>query len=155
MRDPKEPEVGGEEIDLEVLLVNSLKINAGKIQEITDGFLVEKEYISIFCLTEMKVNCTNFKKLGITLYDKQRSGKPNQEKGGVMIGHLTDERIKLEKIDTESEDILIIGEIYREKIRIILVYFNCCKLTAGRRYEEKRKIQQEIERCMQRMWKKE
>ena len=67
-----------------------------------------------------------------------------------MIGHLTDERIKLEKIDTESEDILIIeGEIHREKIRIILVYFNCCKLTAGRRYEENRKIQQEIEKHMQ------
>ena len=48
VKDPKEPEVGGEEIDLEVLLVNSLKINAEKIQEITDSFLVEKEYISIF-----------------------------------------------------------------------------------------------------------
>ena len=62
VKDPKEPEVGGEEIDLEVLLVNSLKINAEKIQEITDSFLVEKEYISIFCLTETKVNCTNLKK---------------------------------------------------------------------------------------------
>ena len=61
VRDPKEPEVGGEEIDLEILLVNSLKINAGKIQEITDSFLTEKEYISIFCLTETKVNCTNLK----------------------------------------------------------------------------------------------
>ena len=62
VKDPKEPEVGGEEIDLEVLLVNSLKINAGKIQEITDSFLVEKEYIRIFCLMETKVNCTNSKK---------------------------------------------------------------------------------------------
>ena len=47
VRNPKEPEVGGEDIDLEVLLVNSLKINAGKIQEITDSFLQDKDHISI------------------------------------------------------------------------------------------------------------
>ena len=67
-----------------------------------------------------------------------------------MIGHLTDERVKLEKVDTESEDILIVeGEIHNEKTKIILVYFNCGKLMAGRRYEENRKMQQEIERHMQ------
>ena len=44
LKKPKEPDVGGEEINLEILLINSLKINMGKIQEITDGFLVEKEY---------------------------------------------------------------------------------------------------------------
>ena len=118
----------------------------GKLQEITDGFLVEKEYISIFFLTETKESCANFQDLGITLYDKQRSGKQNQDKGGgVMIGHLTDERIKMEKIDTESEDILIVeGEVYKEKIRIILVYFNCGKLAGGRRYEEIEKYRKKL-----------
>ena len=62
LKNPKEPEVGGEEMNLEILLINSLKINMGKLQEITDGFLIEKEYISIFCLTETKENCTNFQK---------------------------------------------------------------------------------------------
>ena len=38
IKNPKEPEVGGEDIDLEILLVNSLKINAGKIQEIVTVF---------------------------------------------------------------------------------------------------------------------
>ena len=67
-----------------------------------------------------------------------------------MIGHLIDERIKLEKKDTESDDILIVeGEVHKEKIRIILVYFNCGKLAVGRRYEENRKIQEEIEKFMQ------
>ena len=70
LKDPKDPDVGEEEMNLEILLINSLKINIGKIQEITDGFLVEKEYISIFCLTETKENCANFQKQGITLYDK-------------------------------------------------------------------------------------
>ena len=44
VKEPKDPEVGGEDIDLEVLLVNSLRINAGKIQEITDSFLIERGY---------------------------------------------------------------------------------------------------------------
>ena len=56
VKNPKGLEAGMEEIDLEIMLVNSLKINAGKIQEIVDCFLIEKEYISIFCLTETKVD---------------------------------------------------------------------------------------------------
>ena len=42
IKNPKKTEVGGEDIDLEVLLINSLKINAGKIQELTDSFLIDK-----------------------------------------------------------------------------------------------------------------
>ena len=150
VREPKDPEVGGEDIDLEVLLVNSLRINAEKVQEIVDSFLIEKEYISIFCLTETKVDCVDFVPVGLTTYDRQRTSKPGQKKsGGLMIGHITDERVKLEKIETESEDILIVeGEIYKERVKIILAYFNCGKLMAGRRYEENRKMQREIERHM-------
>ena len=102
VRNPKgiEAEIG--EVDLEVMLVNSLKINAGKVQEIIDSFLLEKYYINIFCLTETKVDCIDFTPVGLTTYDKQRSGKPEQEKeGGLMIGHLTSEKVKLEKIDRE------------------------------------------------------
>ena len=51
VKDPKEIEEGIGEVDLEIMLVNSLKINAGKVQEIIDSFLVNKTYISIFCLT--------------------------------------------------------------------------------------------------------
>ena len=47
LKNPKEPEVGGEEMNLEILLINSLKINMGKLQEITDGFLIDKEYIRV------------------------------------------------------------------------------------------------------------
>ena len=41
-----DPELG--KIDLEVILINSLVINAGKVQEITDMFIMDKTYISIF-----------------------------------------------------------------------------------------------------------
>ena len=122
---PKEPGVEKSTMNTEILLINSLKINIGKLQEITDGFLINKSYTSIFCLTETKVNCANHQELGLTIYDKQRAGRPNQDKGGgLMIGHLTDEKIKLEKINTKSDDILVVeGEIHKEKIRIILIYF--------------------------------
>merc|ERR1711891_84556 len=88
--------------------------------------------------------------LGLTLYDKQRAGRPEQDKGGgLIIGHLTDEKVKSEKKETESDNILVVeGEIHKEKIRIVLVYFNCGKLTMGRRFNENRKIQ-EVEQLMQ------
>ena len=79
LREPKDPEVGEDMINVEILLINSLKISIGKLQEITDGFLVDKEYISIFCLTETKENCANYQELGLTIYDKQRAGRQNQD----------------------------------------------------------------------------
>ena len=39
-----DPEAGV--IDLEILLVNSLKIKAAKVQEVADAFLINKEHIS-------------------------------------------------------------------------------------------------------------
>merc|ERR1712082_171132 len=41
--------------DLEVLLINSCGITAGKVQEIINEFMTEKEYTTLFCLTETKV----------------------------------------------------------------------------------------------------
>ena len=101
VRNPKSISTEVGEIDLEVMLVNSLKINVSKVQEIIDGFLIEKDYISLFCLTETKVDCLNFTPVGLTTYDKQRTGKPQQEKGGgLMIGHITNKKIKLEVVET-------------------------------------------------------
>ena len=55
----------------------------------------------------------------------------------------------MEKIETTSEDILIIeGLIYNEKVKIILAYFNCSKERTGKRYQENRDIQKEIEEHM-------
>ena len=76
VKNPKGLEAGMEEIDLEIMLINSLQINAGKIQEIVDSFLIEKEYTSIFCLTETKVDYVDFVPIGLTTYDRQRSGRP-------------------------------------------------------------------------------
>ena len=44
----------------------------------------------------------------------------------------------MEEIETESENILVIdGTIYNEKVRIILVYFNCSKEVAGKKISRK------------------
>ena len=143
-------EEGIGEVDLEIMLVNSLKINASKVQEVIDGFLINKTYISLFCFTEIKVDCVNFTPTGLITFDKQRVPKNGTLKGGgLMIGYIEDERIKMEKIDTINEDILIIeGIIYNEKIKIILAYFNCNKGRAGKRFQENRDIQKEIEEHM-------
>ena len=63
-----DPEVG--KIDLDILLINSLTINVGKVQEITDTFLIDKTYIRIFCFTEIKVDCIDFITTEINLYIK-------------------------------------------------------------------------------------
>ena len=44
--------------------------------------------------------------------------------------------------------LIVEGTIYNEKIKIILTYFNCCKLRAGRRYLENREMQKEVEEHM-------
>ena len=49
---PKEVGVEESTMNTEILLINSLKINIGKLQGITDGFLINRSYTSIFCLTE-------------------------------------------------------------------------------------------------------
>ena len=132
------------------MLVYSLKINASKVQEVIDGFLIDKPYINLFCFTETKVDCVDFTPTGLTTFDKQRIPKPGTLKGGgLMIGYIENKKIKMEKVDTRSEDILIVeGTIYKEKVKIILAYFNCCKLRAGRRFQENREIQKEIKEHM-------
>ena len=103
------------------MLINSLVINAGKIQEITDTFLMDRTYISIFCFTETKVDCIDFRTKCIKIYTKPRT-KREKKGGGLAIGHLIDNRIKLEEIQVENNNIIIIiieGTIYNDKIRIL------------------------------------
>ena len=104
--------------------MNTLKITALKAQEVTDKYLRDKPYISLFCFTEVKVDCVDFIPIGLELYTKHR--KKEKRGGGLAIGHLTDSRIKLEEIKVESNDILILeGTIHSEKVRIILTYMGC------------------------------
>ena len=85
------PEVG--RVDLEFLLSNTLKITDLKVQEVSDKFLVSKPYLSIFCFTEIKVDCVDFIPIGIKIITKHR--KRGEKKGcGLAIGHLVDEKIK-------------------------------------------------------------
>ena len=59
------PEAG--KIDLEFLLLNTLTITDLKVQEVSDKFLINKPYISIFCFTEIKVDCVDFIPIGIKI----------------------------------------------------------------------------------------
>ena len=113
--------------------------------------MVDKPYISIFCFTETKVDCIDFIPTGLKLFTKQRiPGKKVLKGRGVAIGFIEDNKIMMEEIETRSKDIMVIdGTIYNEKITIILAYFNSSKEVDGRRYQENREIQNEIEGPMQ------
>ena len=67
--------------DLEVLLVNSCKIDAVKIQTIVEDFIRGRKYTTLFCLTETKVEGHDFQPDGIKIFSKQRRRK-NEKKGG-------------------------------------------------------------------------
>ena len=43
------------ETDFEVLLINSGKIDAVKVQTLVNNFMLNKNYVTVFCLTETKV----------------------------------------------------------------------------------------------------
>ena len=79
-------------VDLEILLMNTLKLTTGKVQDVVNTFMLENEYISIFCFTETKVEFLDFIPNGISIITKHRrleDKKEDTEKGGLAIGYLT------------------------------------------------------------------
>ena len=66
-------------IDLELLLLNTLTITDLKVQTVTDKFLVNKPYTSIFCFTETKVDCIDFTPIGLKIITKHRKKEKRRE----------------------------------------------------------------------------
>ena len=133
-----------EGINLEFLLLNTLMINAVKVQTVLEDFVKGKAYNSIFCFTETKVDSLDFDPVGVEIFSKHR-GKKEKKGGGLIIGHKKDNRIKLEEINVKNNDILALeGTIRGNKIRIILTYLDSTKLKTGKDYEINRKIQKDI-----------
>ena len=61
--------------NLEFLLVNSCAINAVKVQTIVEKFIKDRKQISLFCLTETKVDSHDFEPKGIKIFSKHRNKK--------------------------------------------------------------------------------
>ena len=138
-----------EEVNLEVLLINSLIINVIKVQTVVENFVRDKDYNSIFCMTETKVDSHNFEPRGIKIFSKHRF-KRDKKGGGLAIGFKKDHRIRLEEIKVKNQDILALeGTIMNTKIRIVLSYFDSTKLKAGKDFDRNRKIQKEIEKLIE------
>ena len=68
--------------DLEILLINSCQINAIKVQTIINDFLTEKNYSTIFCMTETKVKGHDFQPIGIKMFSKHRGNRDKKGGGG-------------------------------------------------------------------------
>ena len=138
-----------EEMNVEILLINTLMITAVKIQTVIENFIKNKDYTSIFCFTETKVDSLSFKPIGIKIFSKHRK-KKEKKRGGLLIGYKNDKKTKLEEIKVDSNDILALeGTVRGSKIRIILSYFDSTKNKSGRDYDRNRKIQKTIEKLME------
>ena len=101
-------------------MINSCKIDAVKVQTIIDEFMIDNKYITIFCLTETKVNGHDFRPVGIEILSSHRGWK-EKKGGGLALGYATSSNIKLEKLNTNNNDVLAVeGMIKDTKFRIIL-----------------------------------
>ena len=134
--------------DLEILLINSCQINAMKVQTIINEFMTEKKYSTIFCMTETKVKGHDFQPIGIKMFSKHR-GNRDKKGGGLALGYDEKVNIKMEELETGSNDILAVeGKIYNRKVRLVLCYFDCTKELDGKDYKRNRAIQRKVEDLM-------
>ena len=76
----EEIEVVPEGVNWEVLLINSLTINTIKVQTIVEKFIRNKNYISIFCMTETKVDSHDFKPVGLKIFSKHRTKRDKKRR---------------------------------------------------------------------------
>merc|ERR1711874_56866 len=134
--------------NLEILLINTLIINTTKVQTVIESFVRDKIYNTIFCFTETKVDSLDFEPKGIKIFSKHRKSKEKKE--GLSIGFRKDNRIKLEEIKVNNNDVLALeGTVRNTKIRIILSYFDSTKLKSGVVFNKNRKLQKEIEKLVE------
>merc|ERR1712179_586517 len=153
-QNPEEEETGIEivpvDTDLEVLLINSWKIDAPKVQTIVEDFIRDKKYTTIFCLTETKVKGHDFQPEGIKIFSKQRKKKMEKVGGGLAFGYAEEADVELEEIEIMSNDILAVeGKIHNKKFRMILCYFDSNKLLKGKEFNRNRSLQKQIEKHME------
>ena len=136
--------------DLEILLINSCKIDATKVQTIIDDFVVEEKYTTIFCMTETKVRGHDFQPEGVKIFSKHRNGWREKKGGGLALGYATSANVKLEELETRSNDILAVeGRVNNTKCRIVLCYFDCTKVLKGKDFKRNREIQKQVEKLME------
>ena len=65
------------------------------------------------------------------------------------MGYDKEAEIKLEEVETGSNDILAVeGKINNTRCRIVLCYFDCTKQLKGKDYERNRNIQKKVENLM-------
>ena len=77
--DSARTQIGAEGMNVEILLLNTLIITAVKVQTVIEDFIKGKEYTSIFCFTETKVDSLSFNPVGIKIFSKHRNGGEKKE----------------------------------------------------------------------------
>ena len=91
-------------------------------------------------MTETKVEGHNFQPEGVKIFSKHR-GRRDKKGGGLALGYDLKAEIKLEEIETKSNDILAVaGKVNNTRCRIVLCYFDCTKQLKGRDFKRNRDI---------------
>ena len=69
--------------------------------------------------------------------------------GGLALGYDILADIKLEEINTGSNDILAVeGKVNSTRCRLVLCYFDCTKQLTGVDYDRNRTLQKKVENLM-------
>ena len=61
-----------EDMDLQVILMNTQTITVSKFQDMVEACLNSKDFSSIFCFAEIKCDGLNFKPTGVKIFTKHR-----------------------------------------------------------------------------------
>ena len=85
-----------EEMNLQVLLMNTQTISATKVQAVVEEFMQGKTHTNIFCFTEIKVNSIDFKPVGLKIFTKHRRAR-EKKGGGLIIGFKDDKKTLMEE----------------------------------------------------------
>ena len=91
-----------EKMNVELLLINTLMITAVKVQTVIENFIKNKNYTSIFCFTETKVESLSLKPIGIKIFSKHRN-KKEKKGGGLIIGYKNDKKNKIRREQSRQQ----------------------------------------------------
>ena len=140
---------------VKIRLLNSQGFDEAKYQELENKYLADEVYrerkeYNLICLTEtqervekVKINDAVFRHSIM-----RRSGE--KKGGGLKVLGRVDSRVGLNPVrDVKCNDILALeGIIFGLELRLILVYFDCTKLTSGDDFKRNRDIEDEVIRLL-------
>ena len=129
---------------VKIKLLNSQGFDEAKYQELESKYLIDKvlhdmkEY-NLICLTETQERVEKVKKNDAVFRHLIMRQIDDKKGGGLKVFGRVDSRVRLDMVQrVKSRDVLALeGVIFGLQLRLILVYFDCTKITSGDGYKRK------------------